>query len=213
MSDWHEPLLPPNQTPLEAAIARATGAKLNQLSAAIRQLRHLNDPLQAPLDFLPWLAWEQHVDEWQSDWSEQQQRQTVAASRWVHRYKGTIGAIEQSLAALGLSTSISEWWQQSPRASPYTFRVKVTITETGITVSELGRLFRVIRSSKNARSQLTGLHIEVKTEAPLYAASWVQIGRFINLDYAGPVEKPISERTTSDGASRITSDGAVRIIE
>jgi phage tail P2-like protein len=86
-------------------------------------VRRVKSVAEAPAEYLPYLAWERSVDVYDPAWPEAVKRAVVAAAPEVHRYKGTRHAVEVALGALGLRTEIVEWWQEAPRAAPYTFRV------------------------------------------------------------------------------------------
>ena len=66
-------LLPPNSTKFEqnfeAAFARVSNVEIN--------IRSFNDPMTAPVEVLPWLAWERSVDVWNKNWSDAQKRQVI----------------------------------------------------------------------------------------------------------------------------------------
>jgi len=103
-------LLPINSTQLERAVVFA-GARVSDLSVITREIWN---PESCPSDLLPWLAWAWSVDAWQNDWSERQKRDTIKQAIAVQRVKGTIGAVRQALAALGVPARVQEWFNQSP---------------------------------------------------------------------------------------------------
>ena len=96
-------LLPPNSTKFERTFS-ATFARVSDVKCPARLF---NLPFQAPVSVLPWLAWEKSVDDWQKDWSEQQKRQMIANSYFIHCHKGTIGALERALDSIWLKITPS----------------------------------------------------------------------------------------------------------
>jgi phage tail P2-like protein len=90
-------LLPPNATRLERGLEQATA----RIGAVPVSLRPLWDPQACPLDLLPWLAWAVGVEEWDASWPEAYKREVVATARDIRHKKGTPGAIQRALAALG----------------------------------------------------------------------------------------------------------------
>lgn len=90
-------LLPPNRTPLEAALADA-----GQFDLDPTPLRWLADANRCPAAFLPWLAWARSVELFDAAATEEQQRALIRSSIDVHRHKGTIGAVRQVFRTLGL---------------------------------------------------------------------------------------------------------------
>lgn len=91
-------LLPPdNSGAAELAIEQvsARGALFADL------IRPLWRPDDCPEHLLPWLAWTLSVDSWEPGWPEEDRREVVRQSVWVHRHKGTIGSIRRALIAAG----------------------------------------------------------------------------------------------------------------
>jgi phage tail P2-like protein len=91
-----DPLLPPNQTPLEGAVGLA---RLPRVLPEI--VPALWDPDNCPVRLLPWLAWSLSVDIWDETWTEEQKRGFVREALAVHQVKGTPGAVKRLLALLG----------------------------------------------------------------------------------------------------------------
>ncbi|WP_047238104.1 phage tail protein I [Chromobacterium subtsugae] len=90
-------LLPPNRTPLEAALADMLALDLNTTA-----LRGLADSARCPPALLPWLAWERSVEQFDAARTEEERRALVASSVDVHRRKGTLSAVRQVFRDLGL---------------------------------------------------------------------------------------------------------------
>lgn len=120
MSDWHSPLLPPNQTRLEAAIARAPDIEARVTADIIATLW---DAQRCPARLLPWLAWALSVDDWDEAWDDTTKRRMIAASIEIHRRKGTPWAVRRALELLGLHVQIREWFNTGN--APYTFEVRI----------------------------------------------------------------------------------------
>ncbi len=142
-------LLPPNTTPQERVIAE-TIARISDVPVPLRTLWN---PQKCPANLLPWLAWALSVDEWDANWTEQQKRDTIAASVEVHRKKGTIGAVRKVLEPFGLSNAIQEWWQMEPRGKPYTFRILLSFITTPAHIQD--SIISAVRRVKPVRSEMT----------------------------------------------------------
>lgn len=110
-----------HHTRLEKQLERTGGEAVEALPIPVRVL---HSPADCPAPLLPWLAWERSVDYWRDDWSEQTKRDVIAASVAVHRKKGTLVAIRQSIAAVGLQAVVDVPRDQS-RYVPHTFRVRL----------------------------------------------------------------------------------------
>lgn len=154
-------LLPCNATPQERALSEAI-ARLSDVPVLVREQWN---PDTCPAALLPWLAWAMSVDVWDPAWTDAQKRGAIQASFAVHQRKGTIGAVRSALNALGLDIRMTEWFQDSPPAAPYTFRLSVVIDQSGVTQAQLIPVISVVESTKNLRSHLSEIAVEVTTRA------------------------------------------------
>ena len=159
-------LLPPNATPAQKSIEQAAAARLAAVDPPIATLWN---PRTCPLPLLPWLAWAFAVEVWDSAWPEATKRAVVAASLEVHRRKGTRAALIQALAAVGHDTRVIEWWEEAPRADPFTFRVVVDVGD-GVTLADLRAIAATIEAGKNVRSQLSRLTLTSSPALQLHVA-------------------------------------------
>lgn len=171
-------LLPPNSTPAERALAEAV-SRLGDVPVKVREVW---DADTIPLPLLPWLAWAYSVDEWDSSWLETQKRETVKTALRVQRQKGTIGAVRQALAALGLSIVVQEWFNETPAAPPYTFRVYIETDQSPATQEQLTKALAIINTSKNLRSHLQTVFIIAKSQANVYFGAFVSVGNEITVE-------------------------------
>lgn len=162
-------LLPPNATAGERALEQAT-ARVGDVPVLARTM---HNPDTIPAALLPWLAWAFSVDEWSPDWTEAQKRAAIKAAYDVQRHKGTIGAVRSALDALGLGMQIVEWFDDVPVADPYTFRVSVTADQTDLTLAALTKAIAVVESTKNLRSHLSEVTVDLHSQAgPRFAAAF-----------------------------------------
>ncbi len=58
-------------------------------------LRTLYNPDTCPVHLLPHLAWAWSVDRWDPEWPESVKRAAIKASFYIHKHKGTIGALRR----------------------------------------------------------------------------------------------------------------------
>lgn len=152
MSDaWTDPLLPPAQTRLEAAL----GKSMPPVGIVPELIAALWNPAECPAPLLPWLAWALSVDEWDDSWDEAAQRQVIAASFIVHRKKGTVGAVREVLKASNADVTLVEAWQQVPPGTPHSFRIDVEIEDRGITQATLDTIERQVAAVKPERSHFS----------------------------------------------------------
>lgn len=151
-------LLPSNATKQERAISLAT-ARVASVPVPIRTLW---DPQTCPVGVLGWLAWSLSLDDWNTEWTEQQKRDAIAASIEIHRRKGTIGAVRRALQAVGYEVQILE---QSD--GPYTFAVYLDATNGSPSEAQFAEAERLALNNKNVRSHLTSVGAILRTDAEI----------------------------------------------
>lgn len=161
-------LLPVGSSALEVAAAQACAA-IDMLPVPLRQLWN---PDNCPLPLLPYLAWAWSVDRWDETWPESTKRGVVRAAYFVHRHKGTVGALRRVVEPLGYLIRVSEWWKTND--TPGTFRLDVGVLDTGITDEMYQELERLIDDAKPCSRHLIGLSInlDVSGTLPVAAASY-----------------------------------------
>jgi phage tail P2-like protein len=176
-------LLPLNSTPLERGI-EATFAETTLIP-----LRTLYNPDTCPVHLLPHLAWAWSVDRWDPAWPEPVKRAAIKASFYIHKHKGTIGALRRVVEPLGYLIEVLEWWQTVPEGVPGTFALKVGVLDTGITEEMYLELERLIDDAKPVSRQLTGLAISLETQGDLNIAASLYEGD--EIDVYPPVMRDI----------------------
>lgn len=154
-------LLPLNSTQLERAMEAAFFEK------TIVPLRDLYNPDTCPVHLLPHLAWAWSVDRWDYRWSEATKRAAIKASFYIHKHKGTIGAIRRVVEPLGYLIEIVEWFKAVPEGVPGTFALKIGVLDTGITEQMYQELERLIDDAKPVTRHMTGLAISLETQGDL----------------------------------------------
>lgn len=163
-------LLPPNATTLECNVAAANAA----IEDIPIPLRDINDSAMCAPEQLPYLAWARSVDRWDPSWSTDTKRAVTAASFFVHKRKGTIGALRRVVEPLGYLIQIREWWQQDPPARRGTFTMTIGMVDTGIDDVAYAELERLIDDAKPLTRHLVGLAISIESRGriPISAAAY-----------------------------------------
>ncbi|KTC39874.1 phage tail protein [Pseudomonas sp. ABAC21] len=151
MSDLNASLLPANSSPLEKALDLGFGVLLDRVMPPFPALMN---PLHTPSDFLPYLAADRGVSEWDADASESEKRLTVALSWQIQRQAGTPKALSHAVESLGFTPDIRAWFQQQPIGTPYTFDVQAIIGRSWSS-GDHNRLIRRINAAKSERDQAT----------------------------------------------------------
>lgn len=190
-------LLPWNATPQERALAEAI-ARISDVD--VSGIRAVWNPETCPVNLLPWLAWAFSVDEWSADWSDQQKRDTVRNAIAVQRKKGTIGAVRDALAALGIDVQVQEWFNQSPAAAPYTFKLRMSADQTPVDKSGIAAAIAIVNVTKNIRSHLEEILIIARSETRLYSAAVTNTGNEITVSGYQPGLVALNETSLIIGA-------------
>lgn len=159
-------LLPENASRLERAFERAFLDLLDEMEAPFPTLL---DPQQTPAEFLPYLANDRGVGEWESAAADDEKRKTVAAAWPTKRLAGTGKALATALESLSFSTTLVPWQEDSPRGEPFTLRIDALSEET-IDEVKTARLFQRIAGAKAERDTLT-LRMLREATMPLYIST------------------------------------------
>lgn len=157
-------VLPKNLSDLERDLDSAI-ARMESIEIPISTLW---DPWNCPIELLPWLAWAVSVDSWRSHWPEDIKRRTVANSLDLHRIKGTRPAVELAIESLGLEYRLLEWFQESPKAEPGTFKLDVYIEDDSYSATNNAELEQVINDSKNTRSHLKKINLNLSGKGTFF---------------------------------------------
>lgn len=162
MSEPKASLLPANSSPLEKALDLGFGTLLERVAPPFPALMN---PLYTLSEFLPYLAADRGVSEWDAEASEAEKRLTVALSWQIQRQAGTPKALSHAVESLGFTPNISAWYQQRPLGVPYTFDVQAIIGRSWSS-GDHNRLIRRINAAKSERDQAT-ITIVHETEGQL----------------------------------------------
>lgn len=78
---------------------------------------------------------------------------------YIHRHKGTIGAVRRVVEPLGYLINVIEWFHTDGADPPGTFRLDIGVLETGITEEMYQEMERLIADAKPLSRHLIGLNI------------------------------------------------------
>lgn len=153
-------LLPINATAAELALEGAT-ARMSDVPVLVRESWN---PDTCPAALLPWLASAFAVDAWDSTWTDEQKRQAISNSVYVHRHKGTIGAVKRAVSAIGFEVQVQEWFNQQPAGAPFTFSLLLTAAQVGFARDDIAHIVSLVDATKNLRSHLSTIVPTVVTQ-------------------------------------------------
>ena len=130
-------------------------ARLSELSGGLASL---------PEPVLDLLAWQLHVEGYETAVDVAAKRQLIAGSLLLHRRRGTPWAVRTALeAALHVPATVQQWFEYG--GEPYFFRVRLDVSDAGLDETGVTDAMRIIYDYKNVRSWLDCL--ETVTTRPL----------------------------------------------
>lgn len=176
-------LLPNNSTPLERAVEGADAE-----STAIT-LRTLYNPDTCPAHLLYQLAWAWSVDRWDDGWSEATKRSVIKSSFYIHRHKGTIGALRRVVEPFGYLIEVVEWWRMVPEGVPGTFALKVGVSDTGISDDTYRELSALLDDARPVSRHMVGLEISLEAKGRYYLG--VSLSEGDTLEVYPPMQRDI----------------------
>lgn len=159
------------------AIAQAATPEFQEISNLINML----DPTQDILNFLSeenqhtyldLIAWEKHVDFYDSSLSLNKKKELVNNSRYFHRHKGTPAAVEDLIATVFGDGKVVEWFEYG--APPGYF--KVVTSNTSVTEELADQFVHALDSVKRKSAVLETVEITRVDDMNLYFAGIAHIG-------------------------------------
>lgn len=170
-------LLPSNATPFERNLSLMSD-RIFDVPVIVKEVWNANT---APVDVLPWLAWALSVDDWDTNWTEEQKRNVIRNAPATQKIKGTLGAVQLQLASIGIDVQIQEWFNQVPEGAPYTYILHVNVDQFPLNQTTLQKIISLIESTKNVRSHMATAKINVKSVAHGYAVAVARTGHNIRI--------------------------------
>lgn len=162
-------LLPGNASQMQRDIEQVIAGFIADVP--VQFIKNAHNPKLCRADFLPWLAWEWSVDEWDGEWPVETQRNAIWASPTVHRFKGTPHAIKEALVAVGYgSATLIEGMAAiifdggtlfdgtEDYGDPDHWAEYRVYLERPITIDQADQVKRILRNTAAGRSRLKGLY-------------------------------------------------------
>lgn len=194
------PVLIHDPTEIEHALAAMDADRISGIDVDI--IRRIHSIDETPESFLPVLAWEYSVDEWDPVWPIEAKRNVIKASYEVHRHKGTAYAVEIAIGALGLGARIEEWFEYG--GGPYRFRASVDLaSDEAWPASSTDLLVRTALRTKNVRSRLEVVHLNRTTPGAFFVGGFHRSKQSIRVTPILPTSIGIRPYLFVGGALRI----------
>lgn len=150
-------LLPASRSLLETGLDLAFGKLLERIDPPFPELM---DPHATPADFLPYLAVDRGVAEWDPAAPEGERRLTTALAWAIKRQAGTGRALAYAVESMQLGAKVTSWHELKPAGVPYSFTVEATVGRPWIR----GEHVRLIRRLNDAKSERDNLELVIAHE-------------------------------------------------
>lgn len=144
-------LLAANSSLLELGLDLALGKLVDRIAPPFPELM---DPQRTPVDFLPYLAADRGVAEWDAAASESEKRLTVALSWSIQRQAGTDKALKYAVESMGFTPKVTPWYSAVPVGVPYSFDVQAVVSRPWSS-GDHKRLISRLRAAKSERDDMT----------------------------------------------------------
>lgn len=125
------------------------------------------------------LAYDLHIDWYDYSYPIEAKRATIKSSIKVHRRLGTKYAVETALSAVFPDTKIEEWFEYD--GQPYTFRINIDITETGVAKELQTAVLDRVRFYKNLRSHLETIRYKTEKKTSIHMVGYHSVGQRLEI--------------------------------
>lgn len=143
-------------------VAKACGASLHDVVERMSGLLIYSRIDELGEETVDDLAWQFHVDFYDTGLNLDQKRALVKSAIKDHKYKGTTWAVKSVLKPIRGDVVLQDWYQYGGK--PYHFRVN-GFGGAMVSADELTRLVAAIYSVKNVRSWLDGISFDRTVQA------------------------------------------------
>lgn len=204
-------IMPPNllRDPFVKAMCDALDVQLNKLVENNKKISIYANIDNLPEEIINYLAWQLHVDFYDENWNIKQKRDAVKNSIKWHRYKGTIGALEDYITTLFGEAKIQEWWEYS--GGPYHFRINMNV-ENIVDIDTLKRITKAIYSIKNTRSWIDYLNFVSKRKNNYYVTGVPSIYEVIKITEHEYTPQNIKGKNYIGGYTKIFESTNINVI-
>lgn len=163
-------IMPPNllKDPFVKAMCDALDVQLNKLVENNKKLSIYANIDNLPEEIINFLAWQFHVDFFDESWTLKQKRDAVKNSIKWHRYKGSIGVLEDYISTIFGNARVIEWFDYD--GEPYHFKIDM-ITGEIPSIEALNKILKAIYTIKNTRSWCDGLGFLRTIDNKIYIGS------------------------------------------
>lgn len=165
--------------------------KLNEQAAYCLLIARLDE---LPDEVVDSLAWQFHVDAYDTALPIKTKRSLVEKSIGWHRIKGTPAAVEDVVSTVFKKAEVQEWWEYGGK--PYMFR----IITSGFRADgdNAKQLIKTIQATKNTRSHLDSITVDLNPKENSEADTALYVGSLHQLGGRKRIGIPAPEDTKSE---------------
>jgi phage tail P2-like protein len=139
--------------------AQAIDPELHAVADFARTLPILSRIDELPEELIDLLAWQWHVDLYETTLTLREKRETVKRLLLMHRYKGTRKAVDEALAPINYEVSINE-----ATGEPFLFDVDLYVDVEVDLAEARDRCIRYVNIAKPVSRHLRNIDVHYNTE-------------------------------------------------
>lgn len=158
--------------PFIVALAEAVEMELKEAYREAEAISDLSNVDNLPEELLDYLAYQKHVDFYDTSYPIEVKRKLVKESIHSHRLKGTPAAIEQLIDTIFGDGQVKEWFDYD--GDPYNFIVETS--NQSATNERAHEFIKAISTVKNVRSNLEKVVLLSSEQMKLYWGGVVHAG-------------------------------------
>lgn len=167
-------ILPPNliETDEDKAMALSISAALKLLANRISLLEPSSAIQEKLLDIV---AWEKHVDFYNSSLPIEQKRRLIENADLVHSHKGTPFAVKEVGKIFLSDADVEEWFKYN--GQPYHFKLRTK--DLSLDEEKIDRVIKAIDSVKRKSTRLEKIVIEMNSDMDVFYGAAIHVGEKI----------------------------------
>lgn len=169
------------------ALSLAIDPELREVGAAIIEavilprIAQLDDPI---LNELAWAFRLNRLQIW-DDATTEGKRALLVNIFAIRKKSGTRFAVRRVFDLLSVVGTVVEWWEEG--AAAYTYRLRIVVTDVGITRSQLVQIGELTHRFAPTRAYLREFAVESDVTGPVYIRGASVSGRHTTIDqFGGP---------------------------
>lgn len=145
------------------------------------------------------LAWQFHMDIYDSSLRQESKSALVKGSVKYHRYKGTVFSLEEAVKAVSDNSKVQEWFTYS--GEPFHFKIRTSTPFKD--ANHVKRLYKAIQDAKNVRSWLDEIDVSIPVNNTIFMGVRRKDRRIIHVYQADLGKESLNDSLYIGGAMGI----------